>query len=142
MHTASGIEGPLSHQDSDLAIPGGRPLRTGSAHSPTGAGSWGWGMEDGQRQRNMVTENTDLRGKLTLGQATCFSVRFMGPQGIPMQHSAQGSPAAPHCQGARESSGHLGTEADWCRQGSRKPQSWPVKEASDWLCLPEGLCVG
>lgn len=52
--SAPGMKYPLSHQDSDLTVPRGRPLGTGSACSPTGAGYWRGGAY-GQRQQNMAT---------------------------------------------------------------------------------------
>lgn len=82
MRTAPGIKGSLSLQESDLTIPGERPLGTGFACSPTGIGHW-TGIEDGQRQWIIATENTDLREEAIIDRASlsevfaaCFSSSF------------------------------------------------------------------
>lgn len=48
MHTAPGIKGPLSLQESDLAVPGARPLGTGFACSPLVQGTTGQGWKMGR----------------------------------------------------------------------------------------------
>lgn len=72
MHTAPETKGPLSHQESDLAIPGGEASGD-SLCSPTGTGYW-TGIEDGQRQWNMATENTGLREEAIIDQVSLSEV--------------------------------------------------------------------